>query len=217
MAKAVTLKNGSNETVYPVTDITLVNGTLGTAQLADNSVTATKMNMSTFQGVGDVADGLGWAYLGQVTLSAAASELSFTTPTKYDNYKVIVCAVLSAGSNTWVDVRMLDGSTALNNYHHVQQASGTSFSAGVNSNVAYCLNGISLNQYDGIDAELNVYSAGTAWIKFHGIFCAGQNAGFSTRIFNGRNTSATKPDTFKLITGGTLNTGSWIKVWGSNN
>lgn len=217
MAKAVTLKNGSNETVYPVTDITLVNGTLGTAQLADNSVTATKMNMSTFQGVGDVADGLGWAYLGQVTLSAAASELSFTTPIKYDNYKVIVCAVLSAGSNTWVDVRMLDGSTALNNYHHVQQASGTSFSAGVNSNVAYCLNGTSLNQYDGIDAELNVYSAGTAWIKFHGIFCAGQNAGFVTRISNGRNTSATKPDTFKLITGGKFNTGSWIKVWGSNN
>ena len=70
---------------------------------------------------------------------------------------------------------------------------------------------------DGIDAELNVYSAGTAWIKFHGIFCAGQNAGFVTRIFNGRNTSATKPDTFELITGGTFSTGSWIKVWGSNN
>lgn len=43
MAKAVTLKNGNNEEVYPVTDMSLVNGTVGTSKLADNSITAVKL------------------------------------------------------------------------------------------------------------------------------------------------------------------------------
>lgn len=217
MAKAVTLKNGSNEEVYPVTDLSLVNGNIPTNRIVDEAVTATKTNLATFKNNSDVADSFGWTYLGQTIITSPTADIIFTTPTKYDNYKVIMCAALATGSSTWADVRMLDGATNLYNYHHVQQASGTSFSAGINSNVVYCANGISLNQYDGIDAEVNIYGAGANWIKFHGIFCAGQNNGFSTRIFNGRNNSATQPDTFELITGGTFNTGSWIKVWGSNN
>lgn len=46
MAKAVTLKNSNNETVYPVTDAVLVNGTISSAQIASNSVTAAKMSDS---------------------------------------------------------------------------------------------------------------------------------------------------------------------------
>ena len=217
MAKAVTLKNSNNEEVYPVTDLSLVNGNIPTNRIVDEAITPAKTNLAAFKNNSDVADSFGWTYIGQTIITSPTADIKFTSPTKYDNYKVIICAALSAGSSTWADVRMLDGATNLYNYHHVQQASGTSFSAGVNSNVSYCANGISLNRYDGIDAEVSIYGAGANWLKFHSIFCAGQNASFSTRIFNGRNTSATKPDTFELITGGTFNTGSWIKVWGSNN
>lgn len=43
MAKAVTLKNNNNEEVYPVTDISLVNGELPTARIADNAITTNKI------------------------------------------------------------------------------------------------------------------------------------------------------------------------------
>ena len=45
MAKAVTLKNTSNEEVYPVTDASLVNGALATNQIADGAITQLKADM----------------------------------------------------------------------------------------------------------------------------------------------------------------------------
>lgn len=47
MAKAVTLKNQNNEEVYPVTDISLVNGNIPTGRIADKAVTEDKIS-STF-------------------------------------------------------------------------------------------------------------------------------------------------------------------------
>lgn len=69
MAKAVTLKNDNNEEVYPVTDISLVNGELNGARIVnasvgsdkltpnavwtenikDGAVTSTKINWTTFK------------------------------------------------------------------------------------------------------------------------------------------------------------------------
>ena len=43
MAKAVTLKNNNNEEVYPVTDLSLVNGNIPTGRIADNAVTMSKI------------------------------------------------------------------------------------------------------------------------------------------------------------------------------
>lgn len=43
MAKAVTLKNNSNEEVYPVTDISLVNGELNGAKIVNASVGSDKL------------------------------------------------------------------------------------------------------------------------------------------------------------------------------
>ena len=48
MAKAVTLKNNNNEEVYPVTDISLVNGNIPTARIADNAVTSDKIDWTTY-------------------------------------------------------------------------------------------------------------------------------------------------------------------------
>lgn len=43
MAKAVTLKNNNDEEVYPVTDISLVNGELPTARIVDSAITTSKI------------------------------------------------------------------------------------------------------------------------------------------------------------------------------
>lgn len=43
MAKAVTLKNNNNEEIYPVTDLSLVNGNIPTGRIADNAVTTPKI------------------------------------------------------------------------------------------------------------------------------------------------------------------------------
>lgn len=43
MAKAVTLKNNNNEEVYPVTDLSLVNGNIPTGRIADSAVTTAKI------------------------------------------------------------------------------------------------------------------------------------------------------------------------------
>ena len=47
MAKAVTLKNNNNEEVYPVTDLSLVNGDIPTGRIADNAVTSDKIDWTT--------------------------------------------------------------------------------------------------------------------------------------------------------------------------
>ena len=48
MAKAVTLKNSNNEEVYPVTDLSLVNGNIPTGRIADNAVTSDKIDWTTY-------------------------------------------------------------------------------------------------------------------------------------------------------------------------
>ncbi len=43
MAKAVTLKNNNDEEVYPVTDLSLVNGNIPTERITDNAITTPKI------------------------------------------------------------------------------------------------------------------------------------------------------------------------------
>lgn len=47
MAKAVTLKNNNNEEIYPVTDLSLVNGDIPTGRIADGAVTSNKIDWTT--------------------------------------------------------------------------------------------------------------------------------------------------------------------------
>lgn len=47
MAKAVTLKNTSDEEIYPVTDISLVNGEISTERIADGAVTPAKLDLGS--------------------------------------------------------------------------------------------------------------------------------------------------------------------------
>lgn len=190
-----------------IVDPTPADGSITTAKLANGAVTAAKLD----------PDATGMVYLGATVLTATADRITFTASTTYDNYKILAGAVLATGSSTWLDVRMLNGSSAILNTHQVQRVDGTTWGSAVNSGVNYLINSTSVNQYDGIDAEVDIYGGASFWKKFHAYLGKAQDASIITNISNGRNNSATAPNTFMLITGGTFSVGSWIKVWGWNN
>src|SRR5574344_2010699 len=76
MAKAVTLKNNNNEEIYPVTDISLVNGNISTGRIADNAVTSDKIDWATLKPY--------WRTLG--VYNAA----SITIPSKYTHFRMFI-------------------------------------------------------------------------------------------------------------------------------
>ena len=88
MAKAVTLKNNNGEEVYPVTDLSLVNGNIPTGRIADNAittpkiadgaVTSAKIDWATLMQSGE------WVLVDSASLSsdtAGTSFLQVTVPT----------------------------------------------------------------------------------------------------------------------------------------
>lgn len=197
-----------------ITGAKIADGAINTAKLANGAVDATKMNLSSLKGVAGVADGIGWTYLGSTVLTATSASLTFTAPTTYSNYKILASATLATGSNTWLDVRILNGTSDILNTHQVQAVDGTTWKGAVNTGVKYLTNLTSVNQYDGIDADVSVFGTATDWKKFHAYIGKAQNTTIETRISNGRNNSGTVPNKFQLITGGTFAVGSWIRVWG---
>ena len=113
MAKAVTLKNNNNEEVYPVTDLSLVNGNIPTGRIADKAVTSDK-----------IADGavtsnkINWTTLRPYWKTVATSTASnvtlpagyrlyrirlIGTKTKPNNWGVIYCS--QATGTTWIYVQ----------------------------------------------------------------------------------------------------------------
>lgn len=77
MAKAVTLKNNNNEEVYPVTDLSLVNGNIPTGRIADKAVTSAKIDWTT--------------------LYKAANPLSATLPVNANTETTVQSFTLPAG------------------------------------------------------------------------------------------------------------------------
>ena len=71
MAKAVTLKNNNNEEVYPVTDLSLVNGNIPTGRIADNAVTSAKIDWTTLMQSGE------WILVDNASLSSDTNGTSF--------------------------------------------------------------------------------------------------------------------------------------------
>ena len=95
MAKAVTLKNNNNEEVYPVTDLSLVNGNIPTGRIADNAittgkiadnaVTSAKIDWTTLMQSGE------WVLVDSASLSsdtAGTSFLQVTVPTSLQGANV---------------------------------------------------------------------------------------------------------------------------------
>ena len=80
MAKAVTLKNNNDEEVYPVTDLSLVNGNIPTGRIADNAVTSDKINWTTLAQSGE------WVLVDSASLSSNTDGTSFlnvAVPTEF--------------------------------------------------------------------------------------------------------------------------------------
>ena len=74
MAKAVTLKNSNNEEVYPVTDLSLVNGNIPTGRIADNAITTPKIANGAV-----TSDKIDWTTTGGMKLLATVHLSSFGT------------------------------------------------------------------------------------------------------------------------------------------
>ena len=99
MAKAVTLKNNNNEEVYPVTDLSLVNGNIPTGRIADNAVTSDKIDWTTMMQSGE------WILVDSASLSSNTSGTTFlqvTVPTALQGanveYKLTIGAEFLASS-----------------------------------------------------------------------------------------------------------------------
>lgn len=237
MAKAVTLKNNNNEEVYPVTDIDLVNGDINGVRIAnasvgsdkltanavweenikDGAVTSAKIDWASAKADPDVGDGLGWVYLGQIKLTAAASSLTFTLPAQYNNYKVIFEGEMNgdAASNTWIDFRMMNGSNYLSGGYQVQDVNGTNWSAGTYTG-SYAVNGTA-SAYDAVNIEWTSYCQipGINYRKSQGFFYRAGSS-YQTRIHNGRLGDASSPTSFQVISGSKFQQNATMKVWGSN-
>ena len=152
MAKAVTLKNNNNEEVYPVTDLSLVNGNIPTGRIADNAITTHK-----------IADGAvtqnkisgGWKLIGEANGSNKTNlPLYLNKVYKTGTFKVIASG--QCNEEGWVDLRAYYG-TAVGNANLIH----TSYSQVSFSGTA--VHGSGSDKNDG-----NFISAGTgrAYLAF---------------------------------------------------
>lgn len=123
MAKAVTLKNNNNEEIYPVTDLSLVNGNISADRIADNAittpkiangaVTSAKIDWTTLMQSGE------WVLIGSASISsdtAGTSFLSVAVPTALQGanveYKLTIGAEFLAStfpSYPYLNCRKSDG------------------------------------------------------------------------------------------------------------
>lgn len=147
MAKAVTLKNNNNEEVYPVTDLSLVNGNIPTGRIADNAittskianaaVTSTKIDWTTLMQSGE------WVLVDSASISSNTSGTTFlqvTVPTALQGanveYKLTIGAEFLASSfNSYpfLNCRKSDGSWNYNDkdFSYIRTAAVGNTAAGV--------------------------------------------------------------------------------------
>lgn len=103
MAKAVTLKNQNDEEVYPVTDISLVNGTITTGRIADAAVTQAKL-ASNIQAM---------ELIQETRLSGTTAATNLDIPidfSTYDAYYIYGDYVAGASSTNWDTINVLNAS-----------------------------------------------------------------------------------------------------------
>ena len=109
MAKAVTLKNSNNEEIYPVTDLSLVNGNITTGRIADNAVTSAKIDWATLKPYWKV---VATSTSTNVTLPAGYRLYRIRligTKTNANNWGVIGCS--QATGTTWIYIQGMSNGT----------------------------------------------------------------------------------------------------------
>ena len=115
MAKAVTLKNSNNEEIYPVTDISLVNGELNGARIVNASVGSDKLTPNA-DWEENIKDGAvtqnkisgGWKLIGGANGSNRTNlPLYLDKVYKKGTFKVIASG--QCNEEGWVDLRAYSG------------------------------------------------------------------------------------------------------------
>lgn len=190
----------------------LLDQTVGSDKLTANAVWSNNINWSTLDG-----SELGWKYLGQTKLTSTGSSVVFNFPAQYSNYKFLFAGEFATGSNTWLDVRLLNGSTPLTGSHQTQDVYGTAWTGELHENTTFHLNAGGCNQYETVNIDFySLKTAAAQWRKFQGhLYKIGSS--YAARTSNGRLSSATEPTAVEILTGGTFSAGAVLKVWASNN
>ena len=109
MAKAVTLKNNNNEEVYPVTDLSLVNGNIPTGRIADNAVTSAKIDWATLKPYWKV---VATSTSSNVTIPAGYRLYRIRligTKNNANNWGIIGCS--QATGTTWIYIQGMSNGT----------------------------------------------------------------------------------------------------------
>ena len=102
MAKAVTLKNNNNEEIYPVTDLSLVNGNIPTGRIADNAITTPKIADDSV-----TSDKIDWTTFKPTksTTTSSGSTTAYWVKRVYPNgitvYSGYATASWWTGANAW--------------------------------------------------------------------------------------------------------------------
>lgn len=169
MAKAVTLKNNNDEEVYPVTDLSLVNGNIPTGRIADSAITTPK-----------IADGAvtqdkisgGWKLIGEANGSNRTNlplylDKIYTTGT----FKVIASG--QCNEEGWVDLRAYYG-TAVGNATLIK----TSY-----SQVSFSGTAVNGSGSDKNDANFVAAGTGRAYLAFS-TEATSSNSGNNWRTWN---------------------------------
>lgn len=134
MAKAVTLKNNNNEEVYPVTDISLVNGELNGARIVNASVGSDKLTPNAVweENIKDGAvtsDKIDWTTLMQSGEWVLADSASLSSNTNGTSFLQVTVPTALQGAN--VEYKLIIGAEFLAShfpsypYLNCQKSDGT--------------------------------------------------------------------------------------------
>ena len=175
MAKAVTLKNNNNEEIYPVTDISLVNGELNGARIVNASVGSDKLTPNAVW-TENIKDGAvtqnkiagGWKLIGEVNGSNRTN-----LPVYLDKvYKKGTFKVIASGQcneEGWVDLRAYSGTkvgeaTLIHTSYAQVSFSGTAVNgSGSDANNANFISAGTGKAYLAFSTEATSSSAGNNW------------------------------------------------------
>ena len=200
MAKAVTLKNNNNEEVYPVTDLSLVNGNIPTGRIADNAVTSDK-----------IADGAvtqnkisgGWKLIGEANGSNRTNlPLYLDKVYKTGTFKVIASG--QCNEEGWVDLRAYSGTkvgeaTLIHTSFALVSFAGTVVNGyGIDDNTGNFIAGGTGRAYLAFSTEATSSNSGNNWRTWNFQFGCGTWGRIGTvREDNSHNKTAFSLDSLK--------------------
>lgn len=124
MAKAVTLKNNNNEEVYPVTDLSLVNGNIPTGRIADNAITTPKIADDAV-----TSDKIDWTTMMQSGEWILVDSASISSDTAGKSFLNVVVPTALQGANVeyklTIGAEFLAGQFPTYPYLNCQKSDGT--------------------------------------------------------------------------------------------